>query len=144
MRLLIATTTALVCLAGTASPTTTLAQQARWLARHGGVTGTCAGCATHRMQALSYALVREQFRPAGGAAVTHALCIVRHESQGNPGAVNASSGAAGLSQIEAQWHPEIRKYNLLDPVDGVAAFWRLTRHGRDFYTSYDRYAGYRC
>ena len=96
------------------------------------------------MQRLSYALVAERFRPAGRAAVTHATCIVRHESQGNPGAVNAASGAAGLSQIEIQWHPDLRRFNLLDPVDAVAAFWRLTRHGRDFYTSYDRYARYRC
>jgi len=96
------------------------------------------------MQQLSYALVREQFRPAGQGAVTHAVCIVRHESQGNPGAVNAQSGASGLSQIEVQWHPEFRGMELLDPVVGVSAFWRLTRHGRDFYTSYDRYARYRC
>jgi hypothetical protein len=121
-----------------------IAAQARWLARHGGVTGTCAGCATQRMQNLSYALVAQQFQPAGWQAVQHAVCIVRHESQGNPGAVNSSSGAAGLSQIELQWHPDLRRYNLLDPVDAVMAFWRLTRHGRDFYSDYDRYATYRC
>jgi hypothetical protein len=95
------------------------------------------------MQQLSYALVAQRFQSAGWQAVRHAICIVRHESQGNPGAVNNTSGAAGLSQIEVRWHPELRHYQLLDPVDGTDAFWRLTRHGRDW-TAYDNYAPYRC
>lgn len=131
-------------LAGTAGSTSSLASQARWVARHGGVTGTCAGCATRRMRALSYALVAERFRPLGSRVVQHALCIVRHESGGNPGAVNGSSYAAGLSQVEPFWHRVLPRLNFLDPVDGVAAFWYLTSHGRDFYSNYDRWARYRC
>lgn len=119
--------------------TNALARQARWLTTHGGVIGTCAGCATLRLRSLSKALVVERFSRAGAEPLAWALCVVGHESGFNPGAVNASSGAAGLSQTEVNWHHEFSDdgrghgyFRLThDPAYAVAAMWRLSRGARD-------------
>lgn len=38
-----------------------------------------------------------------GSDTDRALCIIEHESGGNPNAVNPSSGAAGLFQVMPFW-----------------------------------------
>lgn len=115
-----------------------LEADARWLARHGGITGTCNGCATPRMMSLAKALVIQKFIRRGSVVLRQALCYVRHESGFNPGALNRTYSdwryqAAGLAQIEVRWHPEyVRAKLLTDPVYAVNAFWRLSRGGRDW------------
>lgn len=117
---------------GSASPETQLAAQARWLTNHGGVTGTCAGCATLKLRSLSKAIVIETFWPRGVEPTSWALCVVQHESGFNPGAVNSSSGAAGLAQFEIQYHPEFSRWRILhDPAYAATAMFRLSRGGRD-------------
>jgi hypothetical protein len=118
---------------------TTLEQQARWEALHGGILGTGMFQATPWMQTLSRLLVAKAFRRDGREATAWASCVVTHESGWNPGALNGSSGAAGLAQFEVQWHPEysddgkgtgswrIRH----DPVFAVAAMHRLSLGGKD-------------
>lgn len=117
-----------------------LANQARWLAQHGGVTGTCAGCATLRMQSLSKALVVTRFQSRGGEAVAWALCVVSHESGFNPGAVNSTAiapggalgHASGLAQFVVWYHRWINYWRLLrDPAYAADAMFHLSNGGRD-------------
>src|SRR5262247_4151157 len=82
----------------------TLHAQARYVALHGGIRSSCYGCATNYMKSLSRRLVIERFSWAGPEAVRWALCVVGRESDFNPGAVNSSSGAAGLFQFLG--HPQ--------------------------------------
>jgi Transglycosylase SLT domain len=105
--------------------TATLESKARWTALHGGITGSCWGCATSKMQWQSRALVVKQFSRAGSDAVRWSLCVVRRESGFNPGAVNSSSGAAGLFQFYG--HPQYDSWKLThDPVYQVKAAWSLS------------------
>jgi hypothetical protein len=107
-----------------------LADQARWVAMHGGVRGQCAGCATSQMQWLVRRLVVRRFSRAGSDAVRWSLCVVGRESGFNPGAVNQSSGAAGLFQFLG--HPQFSTWKLLhDPSYAVDAAWSLSHGARD-------------
>ena len=105
-----------------------LERTARRVATHGGVAGSCYGCATHYMKLLADELVVREFP---GWSEGWAVCVVERESGFNPGAVNWQSGATGLSQIEPQYHPEFNRWRLKDPVYGTHAFGRLSRWGRD-------------
>jgi hypothetical protein len=107
-------------------PQARLERLARNVARHGGVTGTCAGCATHYMKLLSDELVVRAF-PAWSE--DWAVCVVYHESGFNPGAVSPK-GALGLSQILPTAHPEFHRARLRDPVYNVRSFAHLSRLGR--------------
>jgi Transglycosylase SLT domain len=118
-----------------------LEYKARWTARHGGITGSCWGCATSKMQWQSRALVIKQFSRAGSDAVRWALCVVRRESGFNPGAINSSSGAAGLFQFLG--HPQYSYYLLThDPVYQVRAAWQLSNGARTRSHWYG--GGYNC
>ena len=109
--------------------TATLEAKARWTAMHGGITGQCWGCATSKMKWQSRALVIKQFSRAGSDAVRWALCVVNRESGFNPGAVNQSSGAAGLFQFLG--HPQYSSWGLThDPVYQVRAAWQLSNGAR--------------
>jgi hypothetical protein len=115
--------------------------QARKVALHGGIKGSCYGCATYRMKSLSRRLVIEQFSQAGPDAVRWSLCVVGRESDFNPGAINSSSGAAGLFQFLG--HPQYSYWKLThDPVYQVRAAWQLSRHARDRSPWYG--GGYSC
>jgi len=105
-----------------------LERTARRVATHGGVTGSCYGCATRYMQLLADELIVREF-PAWSEG--WAVCVVERESGFNPGAVNWQSGATGLSQIEPQFHPEFNRWRLKDPVYATHAFGKLSRWGRD-------------
>ena len=115
-----------------------LIKQARFLAAHGGVTGSCHGCATLRMQALTRKLVEYRFRPAGAGAVSTALCVVRGESGFNPGAIS-HTGDYGVAQVNRatwesvypEWWQPVRgfRYALLDPVFNVNVMWSMSRWG---------------
>lgn len=103
-----------------------LAKQARYIASHGGIQGSCWACATQRMQQISRRLVVLRFAMAGQDAVRWSLCVVRRESGFNPGAVNSSSGAAGLFQFLG--HPQYDSWKLThDPVYQVWAAWDLSQ-----------------
>ena len=109
-----------------------LAARARYLAVHGGITGHCYACATSRMKALVRALIRETFRPAGWAAVTHALCYSRRESGWNPGAVSPTHDHSSF-QVNAPSHPQFDYWRMdHDPAYGVEAGWVVSSHGRDW------------
>jgi hypothetical protein len=145
-RKLLTLTAAAVVMAGqtaaqaerSASP---LHKQARWVALHGGIKGQCWGCATPRMQYISRQLVIERFQTAGSEAVRWALCVVRRESGFNPGAVNQSSGAAGLFQFLG--HPQYNSWMLThDPVYQVRAAWQLSNGARTRSHWYG--GGYNC
>lgn len=130
-----------IATAGTFSSSTSLHAQARWTALHGGIQGSCYGCATSRMQYLSRRLVIEQFSRAGSDAVRWALCVMGRESGGNPGAVNSSSGAAGLFQFLG--HPQYSYWMLThDPVGQVKAAWQLSHGAQDRSPWYG--GGYSC
>lgn len=134
--------------AGSARAFGSLADDARYVAQHGGIKGTGVWQATPRMISLSKALIIQRFMEAGQFATRYALCIVRHESGFNPGALNLTYSdwrrqAAGLAQIEVYWHPEYDRAKLLtDPAYAVNAFWRLSRGGSDW--SAWRGGGYSC
>lgn len=114
----------------TASTYRPLHAQARHVALHGGITGSCAGCATPQMQYLARRLVIERFSHAGSDAVRWALCVVNRESGFNPGAINSQSGAAGLFQFLG--HPQYSYWSLThDPVYQVNAAWALSHGARD-------------
>jgi hypothetical protein len=144
--------TALAALSGVAGQTTaqaerdgfqisTLHRQARFHALHGGIQGSCYGCATYRMKWLSRRLIIERFSTAGSDAVRWSLCVVRRESGFNPGAVNSSSGASGLFQFLG--HPQYSHWMLThDPVGQVQAAWELSHRGRDRSPWYG--GGYSC
>jgi hypothetical protein len=116
-----------------------LERTARYVARHGGIRGSCYQCASAYMQRLSYELVGRAFPPGRKG---WAICIVAHESGGNPGAVSPS-GALGLSQILPTAHPEFDRWALVrDPVYQTRAFVRLSRIGT-VRSPWDG-QGYRC
>lgn len=65
--------------------------------------------------------------------VDRAMCLIRYESQGKPGALNAS-GAAGLFQIMPSWWngglPSEYRGDRFDPVTNArAAYYILRRQG---------------
>lgn len=104
-----------------------LAKAARQAVKHGGIRSTRWGDATPWLRRLSYELVERGFRPYG--TQRWALYIVNRESGFNPGAVNWSSGCAGLPQI----HPMHRWVNFkrlkADPAYAVRVFVRMSRGG---------------
>jgi hypothetical protein len=118
-----------------------LAAEARHLARNGGVTGSCHGCATPRMQQLVRQLIVRRFRPSGSWAVSTALCIARAESGFNPHAISAT-GDYGVGQINRfahesthpwWWRPRNGfRYALFDPVFGVGVMWAMSSGGRSW------------
>jgi len=118
-----------------------LAAAARYLAGHGGVTGTCHGCATARMQALSRRVVIARFAPAGVTAVARATCIVGAESGFNPGAIS-STGDYGLLQANKVahepdfpwwWRPARGfRYLIFDPVYAAGAMWAMSARGTNW------------
>ena len=115
--------------------------RARWTAQHGGITGSCYGCATGSMKSLASQLVVKQFSRAGSSAVRWALCVVRRESGFNPGAINSSSGASGLFQFLG--HPQYSNWMLThDPVGQVRAAWQLSHGAQDRSPWYG--GGYSC
>ena len=119
-----------------------LAKQARYVASHGGVTGTCHGCATPRMQSLVRQLVAARFAPAGAGAVSTATCLVIAESGLNPGAISRT-GDYGIPQMNRRtwesvypewWQPARGfRYLIFDPVFAVSAMWSMSRHGTDWH-----------
>jgi hypothetical protein len=93
------------------------------------------------MKNLSRRLVIERFATAGNDAVRWALCVVGRESAFNPGAINTSSGAAGLFQFLG--HPQYSNWSLThDPVYQVRAAWSLSHGARDRSPWYG--GGYSC
>ena len=110
-----------------------LAHQVRYLATHGGVLGTCHGCATPRMQALVRRLVVARFTPAGPDRVATALCVVRGESGFNPGAISRT-GDFGVFQINKKtWYDTYDWPRILDPVYNVNVGWAMSKHGTYWY-----------
>lgn len=115
-----------------------LARDARWLAQHGGVTGTCHGCATARMKQLVRALIVARFAPAGASATQTVLCIVEKESDFNPGEISDTDDW-GVGQINRPthepghslwWRPHAGfKYAVFDPVYNVGIIWSMSKRG---------------
>jgi hypothetical protein len=146
MRRLVAMITASAGLfvgANIATPSTfsSLHAQARYTAMHGGILGSCYGCATPRMKYLARQLVIERFGSAGSYTGQWALCVVGRESGFNPGAINSSSGAAGMFQFLG--HPQYSYWSLThDPVYQVSSAWQLSHGGRDKSPWYG--GGYNC
>jgi len=101
--------------------------EARRVARHGGILGTCSGCATPRMQRLSLELVMRAFPPGSKA---WAVCVTMRESGANPGAISPSHDF-GLGQIHVAAHPQFSAWRLThDPVYSTRAFVQLSQRGR--------------
>lgn len=107
-------------------PQAKLERTARYVARHGGIRGSCYGCATPRMQRLVFELVERAF-PRGSKA--WAICVTARESGANPGAISAS-GDYGVGQIHVALWRQFSAWRLThDPVYSVVAFRRLAAAG---------------
>lgn len=106
-----------------------LAREARYVAAHGGVLGSCHGCSTPRMQRLVRRLIVARFAPSGASAVSTALCVARGESGFNPGAISRT-GDYGVFQINRpSWERSYDWVRILDPVYNVGVGWAMSRRG---------------
>lgn len=115
-----------------------LMRDVRWLARHGGVTGTCRGCATVRMKQLVKKLIVVRFAPVGTSATQTALCLAGGESDFNPGAISDTNDW-GTGQINRRWHESDHpswwrphagfKHAVLDPVYNVGIMFSMSKRG---------------
>lgn len=109
-------------------PAQTLEAQAAYTAAHGGVTGTCYGCATGQMKTLVARLIAKRF----GGAASRALCFARRESGLNPAAISRSDDH-GAFQINRPTHPQFNYGRMQrDPAYGVWAGWVVSDHGTDW------------
>lgn len=118
-----------------------LVRDTRWLAQHGGVTGTCSGCATARMKQLVKALIVARFAPIGASATRTILCLAENESDFNPGAISDSKDW-GVGQINrpshepdhpSWWRPHAGfKRAVLDPVYNVGIMFAMSKRGTSF------------
>lgn len=82
-------------------------------------------------------IIQQAFAPLGGGAVTWAERVAMCESGDNPGAVNRSSGAAGLFQImPSTWAgTPYASQSEFDPVANArAAAWIYARRGGSAWT----------
>jgi len=105
-----------------------LEHTARYVAQHGGVRGSCLGCATQRMRRLALELV---WRAFPRRSRQWAVCIVLRESGANPGAVSPSHDF-GLAQIHTAVWRQFSSWRLThDPVYSVAAFRQLSHAGHN-------------
>lgn len=115
---------------GTVPPA--LAKEARYVATHGGVLGTCHDCATPRMKELVRRLIVARFAPGGAYAVQTALCVARGESGWNPGAIS-HTGDYGVFQINKASHYSTYDWSrILDPVYNVGVAWAMSQRGRSW------------
>lgn len=118
-----------------------LAAEARWVAAHGGVLGSCHDCATQRMKELVRRLIIARFAPEGSRAVRTALCVARGESGYNPGAIS-HTGDYGVAQVNRQAHEDDHpdwwqprngfQVALLDPVFNIGVMWSMSQRGRSW------------
>lgn len=115
-----------------------LAEHARYVALHGGIQGSCYGCATPYMKALMDRVYEARFRPAGAYAVTMAKCLMHRESQGNPGAISRTGDYGGPQfnyLAHHSSHPEWFsprfgfRYAVFDPWYGALQMWSLSHGG---------------
>lgn len=141
---LIALSLVALSLAGSGQASTTseswqhLAKQARHVALHGGITGTCHGCATAKMQDLMARLYEARFASSGGYAQRTAVCLMKAESGGNPGAISSTGDYGGLQankQAHGAKHPEWYlpgrgfAYLIFDPGYGAGQMWAMSQGG---------------
>jgi hypothetical protein len=113
-----------------------LALEARRVALHGGITGSCYGCATPLMKKLMRQVYRARFKSRGSET---AVCLMMAESGGNPGAVS-SGGDHGGPQMNrsahGRAHPEWWRpgrgfrYLIFDPWYGASEMWAMSGGGR--------------
>lgn len=118
-----------------------LVRDTRWLAQHGGVTGTCSGCATVRMKQLVKALIVARFAPVGVSATQTILCLAENESGFNPGAISDTKDW-GVGQVNrpshepdhlSWWQPHAGfKHAVLDPVYNVGIMFAMSKRGTSF------------
>lgn len=109
-----------------------LAKEARYVAAHGGILGSCHDCATPRMKNLVRRLIIARFTPEGPQAVRTALCVARGESGYNPGAIS-HTGDYGVFQINrASWYDTYDWTRILDPVYNVGVGWAMSQRGRSW------------
>lgn len=110
-----------------------LAKEARYVATHGGVLGSCHDCATPRMKDLVRRLIVARFAPEGNYAVQTALCVARGESGFNPGAIS-HTGDYGVFQINRLSHERTYQWSrILDPVYNVGVGWAMSQRGRNWH-----------
>jgi hypothetical protein len=113
-----------------------LAARALYVANHGGIRSHRYGDATQQMKSLVRQLIRQTFRPAGAAAVTHALCYSRRESGWNPGAISPTHDHSSFQVNEPSNEPSHPQFDYArmdrDPAYGVWAGWVVSSHGRDW------------
>lgn len=101
---------------------------ARYVANHGGITGSCYGCATPRMRGLVAQLIIKRF----GSYAGRALCFARRESGLNPGAISASDDHGAFQVHRASYHPFDYWRLDHDPVYSVAIGWVVSDHGTNW------------
>lgn len=125
----------------TAQTSKSLAWQARSIALHGGITGTCHGCATDKMKALMVRVYQERFRESGPAAQRTAICLMQDESGGNPGAISVTEDFGGPQMNKAahgrthpSWYQPGRgfSYLIFDPWYGASMMWAMSKGGTDW------------
>lgn len=75
------------------------------------------------------------------ADVERVLCLMDHESRGDPKALNPSSGASGLMQVMPFWadHFGYSREEMFNPAINLEmAAWILERHGWNSWSPYGR------
>lgn len=73
--------------------------------------------------------------------VARVLCLMEHESRGDPKALNPSSGASGLMQVMPFWadHFGYSRQEMFNPAINLEmAAWILDRHGWHSWSPYGR------
>lgn len=110
-----------------------IAKEARWLAKHGGVTGSCHGCATPRMKQLVTELILARFRPQGAAVQRLALCIANGESGLNPGAISSTSDYGVFQINRPSWGRTYDWSRILDPVYNIGVGWAMSQRGSNWH-----------
>lgn len=120
-----------------------IAAKARYVALHGGVTGSCWGCATPQMKSLVIQVIRARWAGdrGGTQGLVTSICTTWRESGFNPGAIS-STGDWSQSQfnyVAHHWqHPDWWqpgrgfKYLIQDPWKSSSEMLAMSQSGTNF------------
>lgn len=118
-----------------------LAHEARQVALHGGITGSCHGCSTSKMKELMRQVYSARFASEGPYIQGIAVCLMTSESGGNPGAISSTGDYGGLQAnyiahhtSHPEWYQAGRgfKYLIFDPWYGASEMWAMSSRGHSW------------
>lgn len=140
-RMLAAIAATLLIVVPVAHSSPPLAKQARHVALHGGILGTCHGCATAQMKQLMERVYVSRFADTGAYAQRVAVCVMKAESGGNPGAISGTDDYSGSQfnyDAHHNQHPEWYRpgrgfrYLIFDPWLSASQMWAMSKRGTDW------------